>query len=142
MIFYASLFILSLFAAFVGLWIYHSIARAGKTFSKFGTPGAKSGPTSHLRPKAKRATKSGAPTPWGWKSHDTPANLAKTHAAKPPVTLRNPYIPAKSKSVHTPDAGWLNREEKSELGGKAYKVTRSVDSTAAEFKTADRPWDW
>jgi hypothetical protein len=147
MLFYTSLFIASLFAAFVGLWAYHAFRKAGQAIFKSVLPGAKTGPASHLGPAIKRSTKkrasrNGTQTPWGWKSHTTPTNLAKTHAAKPTAVRQNPYIVAKPKTNHKADMGWVRREEKSELGGKAYKVTRGVSATAEGFKDADRPWGW
>jgi hypothetical protein len=142
MLFYTSLFIASLFAAFVALWAYHAITNASQAVLKTILPAHKSGPTSHLGPKTKRSGTNGKRTPWGWKSHDTPANLAKTHAAKPASMRANPYIARKSETAHTPNAVWVQREERSELGGSAYKVTRSAKATAAGFKTSERPWGW
>jgi hypothetical protein len=142
MLFYTSLFIASLFAALVVHWVYHAIADAGQALFKNMLPGTKTGPTSHLGTKKMRTTTNGTPTPWGWKSHDTPANMAKTYAAKPASMRQNPYTTSGSDPTQRSNAGWVHREEKSELGGKAYKVTRKVSATAAGFKTASRPWGW
>ena len=145
MLFYTSLFIASLFAALVILWAYHAIADASQAVLKSMMPSTKSGPTSHLGTQGKRLRKSGPQTPWGWKSHDTPENMAKTHAAKP-LMRDNPYANSDSGksqiSKAGPKTGWVHREERSELGGNAYKVSRKVSATAAGFKTADRPWGW
>ncbi len=143
MLFYTSLFIASLLAALVILWAYHAIADVGQALFKSMLPGAKNnGPTRHLGTHTMRPTINGTPTPWGWKSHDTPENMAKTHAAKPASMRDNPYVASGASQPKLTSSGWVHREERSELGGKAYKVTRKVSATAEGFKTADRPWGW
>jgi len=142
MFFYTSLFIASLFAALVILWAYHAIADAGSALLKSMLPSDKKGPTSHLSARPMRPTVNGTRTPWGWKSHETPANLAKTHAAKPDHYAGIRYSAPKAANAVKPSAGWVKREERSELGGKAYKVTRKTVATAEGFKDADRPWGW
>lgn len=141
MLFYTSLFLASLFAALVILWAYHAIADASQAVLKSMLPSSIKGPTSHLGTPGKRKGKNGPPAPWGWKSHDTPKNMAKTHAAKP-LMRKNPYVASGADQSHKPEAGWLHRENMTELGGSAYKVSRKVSATAAGFKTADRPWGW
>ena len=142
MFFYTSLFIASLFAALVILWAYHAIANAGQAVLKSILPSAKTGPTSHLSPRTTRPTINSTRTPWGWESHDTPANMAKTHAAKPASMRDNPYVASKPARTQQSVSAWVHREERSELGGKAYKVTREVSATASGFKDASRPWGW
>ena len=141
MLFYTSLFIASLFAALVLLWAYHKISDASEAVLKAMTSDTKKGPTGHLGPVGKRKGRSGPKAPWGWKSHDTPANMAKKHAARP-LMRDNPYAVKKTDSSHLPQAGWVHREDKPELGGNSYKVSRKVNDMAAGFKTADRPWGW
>jgi len=141
MLFYTSLFLVSLFVALVVLWAYHAIADASQAVLKSMLPGNKAGPTSHLVTPGKQRGKNGPPVPWGWKSHDTPKNMAKTHAAKP-LMQDNPYAANESDHSQLPTAGWVHREDRTELGGNAYKVSRKVMETAAGFKTADRPWGW
>ena len=142
MLFYTSLFIASIFAALVILWAYHAIADAGSAIMKTMLPSAKKGPTSHLSAQSAQPSYSGAPTPWGWKSHETPTNLAKTHGVKPANSAGIQYSKPKNPKPSRPGTGWVEREERSELGGKAYKVTRKNVAMAEGFKSADRPWGW
>jgi hypothetical protein len=141
MFFYTSLIIASLFAALVLLWTFNAIRNASQAVFKSMTPDNIKGPTGHLGTAGKRKRKSGPKAPWGWKSHNTPQNMAKTHAAKP-LMRDNPYAVKKTDSSRLPQAGWVHREDKSELGGNSYKVSRKVSDTAAGFKDADRPWGW
>ena len=141
MLFYTSLMIASLFAALVLLWAFHLIRNASQAVLKSMTPDSIKGPTGHLGTVGKSKRKSGPIAPWGWKNHNTPQNMAKTHAAKP-LMRDNPYAVKKTDSSHLPQAGWVHREDKSELGGNSYKVSRKVNDMAAGFKTADRPWGW
>lgn len=135
MFFYTSLFIASLIAALVILWAYHALLRAMH-------PSAKKGPTRHLSARPMAATINGTRTPWGWKNHDTPTHQARTHAAMPTSEQLDEFIEAEPDKPATLGRTWVHREERSELGGKAYKVTRQVSATAEGLKDDDRPWGW
>ncbi len=124
MFFYTSLFIASLIAALVILWAYHALLRAMH-------PSAKKGPTSHLSARPMPTTING-----------TPAHQAKTHLAMPTSEQLDEFIETEPDKPATLGRTWVHREERSELGGKAYKVTRQVSATAEGLKDADRPWGW
>lgn len=156
MFFYTSLFIASLFAALIVLWVYRTVAFSIKSVYKTVLPTSDTGPTSHLKDKAVPITSREKPTPWGWKGHETPANAAKTHAALPTEKpnwgwsggqqgiheQNGSYAVSKPAAAGKPGAGWPYREEKSEFAGKAYKVTRKVATKTASTNTADKPWGW
>ena len=142
MFFYTSLFIASLIAALVILWAYRAIADAGQALLRAMLPSTKKGPTSHLSARTMPTTINGTPTPWGWKNHDTPAHQARPHAAMPTSEQLEEFIEVEPDKPNTLGRTWVHREERSELGGRAYKVTRKVSATAEGFKDADRPWGW
>ncbi len=142
MLFYTSLFIACVFAAFLAIWAYHAIADASQAIMATMLPRTKKGPTSHLGTQTQRNRKHGTQTPWGWKNHQTPATIAKTHAAKPQHTSFDDLAVTGSKKSDEHRENWVRRENKSELGGNAYKVTRQANATAEGFKQADRPWGW
>ena len=140
MLFYTSLFIASIFVALVVLWAYHALADAGHAVLRSVLPKTRKGPTSHLSSQFMPKTINGTQTPWGWKSHDTPAKMARKHAAMP---LNYQAATNTAKEMYKPkNAAWVHREERSELGGTAYKVTRKNEAVAEGLKTSDRPWNW
>jgi hypothetical protein len=140
MFFYVSLGIASLFAALVILWLYHAVADASGAVLKSMLPGKKTGPTSHLTAQRKRPSYGKTPTPWGWDSHDKPAPLSRKRRTANHAAVQ--YTKPKPATTARHGTGWVEREERSELGGKAYKVTRKNVATAEGFKSADRPWGW
>ncbi len=145
MLFYTALFIASLIVALVALWSFNVIADAGRSVFKGRLPSTKNASTSHLGVQRLATTVNETPTPWGWKSHDTPANMAKTHAAPPSAQSQWGYSNSGSvRSVNSekPAVGWPYREEKSELAGKAYKVSRKTKRPQANLRTASKPWGW
>ena len=142
MFFYASLFFACMIAALVILWAYHVIADAGSAFLRTMLPSNKKGPASHLSVQTVPKTINGTPTPWGWRHHDTPANMAKTHAAMPTGEQLDGFIDTESEKLGKPGAGWVQRHEISGLGGKAYKVTRQISATESGREAVDRPWGW
>ena len=158
MFFYTALFVASLIAAFIIIWLYRSIADAGKAVYQAMLPSSRNAATSHLDGLSVNTSVNDTPTPWGWKSHQTPANLAKKHAALPtekspwgwkgsqrganekrPLNGRTASQPATRKNQNV---GWPYREEKSEFAGKAYKVTRKVAPKKTNLSSTDKPWGW
>lgn len=97
MFFYTSLFVASVIVALVVVWLFNAIMDVGKQVYRAMLPSSKDNLTSHVHDVPLNTTINDTPTPWGWKSHETPRNAAKTHAATP--------IPAKS----TP-WGWPGNE--------------------------------
>ena len=155
MLFYTALIIASLIVALLVLWAFQVIARAGRSVFKSRLPDAKNASTSHLRVQRLATTVNETPTPWGWKSHETPANMAKTHAAPPSRqtqwggsenTTRPPAYDnsgsTRRVNINKPAIGWPYREEKSELAGKAYKVSRKTKPRLSNLGTVSKPWGW
>jgi hypothetical protein len=140
MFFYTSLFIVSIFVALIVLWLYHSIADVGQTLLKSILPDKKKGPTSHLSARIMSKTINETQTPWGWRNHETPAKRARAHAATPLNYHGAKNVAADSSRSN--NAAWVHREERSELAGKSYKVTRKNETVAEGLKASDRPWNW
>jgi hypothetical protein len=157
MFFYTALFVASLIAAFIIIWLYRSIADAGKAVYQAMLPSSRNAATSHLENQTVRTSVNDTPTPWGWKNHQTPAHLAKTHAALP--TEKSPWgwkesqranenRPLNGRAASQPatrnkqNVGWPYREEKSEFAGKAYKVRRHVRLKRTNLANTSKPWGW
>jgi hypothetical protein len=130
MFFYTALFVASLIAAFIIIWLYRSIADAGKAVYQAMLPSSRNAATSHLENQTVRTSVNDTPTPWGWKNHQTPARPLNGRAASQPATRNKQNV------------GWPYREEKSEFAGKAYKVRRHVRLKRTNLANTSKPWGW
>ena len=160
MFFYTALFIASLLAALVILWVFRTIRYNAGSVYKTVIPEIEIGSTKQLKSKPAPITSGGSQSPWGWKGHETPANAAKTHAALPTEkphwdwsgsrnevhdqqSHNGPYDNlSKRATTRKAGASWPQREEKLEVAGKAYKVTRKAPSKTSDTGTLDKPWGW
>lgn len=165
MFFYIFLFIASLLAALVVLWLFHLVKDAGRSLYRFFLSGAKSTPLAYVERNAARATADDTPTPWGWGENTNPSQAARAAAIAPadavpwgwPGNERRDRAPERRdvlqaeaapdemgpKQIKESAIGWPYREEKSELAGTAYKVTRKATSQKTNLNyPADRPWGW
>lgn len=147
MFFYISLFVGSLIAAFLMLYLYNALLHAGKAVHKAWFADTKENLTGHLDGTRLGASSNGAQTPWGWKSHATPENSARTHPASANTAgldafLKNSLGDSGSKVSHKSAVRWPQREDKKEFTGKAYKVTRQVKLQRTNLKETAKPWGW
>jgi len=162
MFFYISLFVASIIAAFVALYLFNLLVDAGRAIQKSWLPSAKGNATRHVGGVRHAADTS---TPWGWKGHATPAGAARGHPAKPSAS-QTPWgwqgresddrvkkstgldaflqssAQQKQKTAANPTVGWPYREEKREVAGRAYKVTRKAAPQGASLRNAKKPWGW
>ena len=83
MFFYALLFIGSVIAAVMILYLYNMLLRIGKSVYRSRLPGSRDNLTSHLDAIRFSTAINDVQTPWGWKSHATPESTARTHPAAP-----------------------------------------------------------
>jgi len=168
MFFYISLFVASIIAAFVVLYLFNLLVSAGKRIQKSSLPSSKGNPTRHVG-GVRYGTAANTSTPWGWKGHASPSSAARRHPAKPPVKtpwgwqggegpVRNgnhstkeatgldAFIEnsANKTSVNgvSPNVGWPYREEKKEVAGRAYKVTRKNTARSSNVSSVKAPWGW
>jgi len=172
MFFYTSLFIACVVIALVFLFFYNSVADLGKLIYRKFHSGSKKKPAAHQEERILATTINDTPTPWGWASHATPENIARTHPAAPsrqspwgwPGHHHETYAhhsagvtgntngggashshnggASKPEETETPTVGWPYREEKFELSGKAYKVTRKARPKRTNLRTTGKPWGW
>ncbi len=165
MFFYSALIVASVIVALVVLWLGHAIADAGKVLYQSILPSSKSSTTRHLDKERRVASSiNGTPTPWGWKSGATPAREAHAHPARPSkqapwgwpgnekevrehgtsAAYNSHLEEAKIQSNETqrPHVGWPYREEKFEMSGKTYKVSRKVRPKRTNLATTGKPWGW
>ena len=168
MFFYISLFVASIIAAFVALYLFNLLRDASSAIQKSWLPGAKSNPTRHVG-GMRYGTAPDTSTPWGWKGNASPSGSARRHPAKPAaqtpwgwqgrdssVRETNESTKAttgldaflenstqvKSETPGNPTVGWPYREEKKEVAGRAYKVTRKVATPRSNAKSVKAPWGW
>jgi len=138
MFFYVSLFIACVISALLVLYIYHALADVGKAVYRNFLPGQKDNLASQIGDVRFHSKVNDTPTPWGWKGND---HGTREHGAKGAVfngaTGLDAFVNKHSKE--SVSVGWPYREEKTELTGKAYKVTRG---TASKKTTGNQPWGW
>jgi hypothetical protein len=129
MLFYLTMFIVSLILAIVILWFYRVSADTSKAIYTTIIPSrADESPSDHLNDTVAHKTRTDAESPLGMKSHQTPRNLARTHRAK---------------SIEQTSRGWPYREDMMRTGGKVYKLTRKVSPPKkTNLKAIRKPWGW
>jgi hypothetical protein len=173
MLLYATIFIVSLVLAGGIVWFYRTSADTSKAIYNTVIPLSEvKHPADHAKRSAAQKAGVKTPQPWGQKAHQTPGNLARTHAALPTDQApwgwpgsasqvgekRNKYGARKRKAAHcslyeqnksepkssrNPDVGWPYREEKTEANGNVYKVTRRAKRPErTNLKEVEKPWGW
>jgi len=137
MFFYVSLFVACVITTMLVLYLYNALAGAGRAVFKALLPSSKNSSTGHLERARQNSTKNGAQAPWGWKGNNNEVrarglNGATVNGASGLDTLIG-NCDNQSASV-----GWPYREEKTEVAGTAYKVSRKAGSV----RTSGKPWGW
>lgn len=169
MFFYTALFVASVIAALIILYLYNSLKEVGKAVYRAFLPSSKDNLARQIHDTPYHATINDTPTPWGWDDHATPVKRVKT--APPSPSDNTPWgwkggdhqvrengrkgsasgldafvnstgSGQASKTRKQAAVGWPYREEKSESTGKAYKVTRKVALQRTNLKTTSKPWGW
>jgi hypothetical protein len=168
MLFYSTMFIVSLIVAVVILWFYRVSADTSKAIYTTIIPSrVDESPSDHLNETVAHKARTNAEIPRRKKSHQTPRNLARTHPAKPIVQppwgwpghkqhqvrkQRSDYArhnslndasSADSARIRSQKVGWPYREDMMKTGGKGYKIRRKVPpSKKTNLKTLSKPWGW
>ena len=168
MLFYSTMFIVSLILAVVILWFYRASKSTSKAIYTTIIPGrADHSPSDPLNDTVAHETPTNAESPLGRKSHQTPRNLAQAHRAKsieqtpwgwpghkrPKDREFRPHFASNNSSNDAPSAdpasirsqkvGWPYREDIMRTGGKAYKATRKVPPPEkTNLKNLSKPWGW
>lgn len=158
MFFYITLLVGSVIGAVLLLYFVQAIMSLGKSAYSSLLPSAKHNRTSHLE-NTRFTENNKTQTPWGWTGHSSPANVAKTHPAMPADNTsfgwkgksndKGKVAEAKgldgfiaSKTAPKPAVGWPYREEKLDVAGSAYKVTRKAKPAKTNLKDNGKPWGW
>jgi len=84
MFFYTSLFIASVIAALVILYLYNAVADVGRAVYRAMLPSSKEKLARQIDEPKFSTSINDTPTPWGWGSHATPEKAAQTHPASSP----------------------------------------------------------
>lgn len=134
MIFYVSLFLVSLAIASVAVWAYRVINQATHKRYRAILPSAKSKRSAGATAARRGARGSGLKTPWGW---NKPAQA--TAAGRQPMG-------ATARSAHSA-VGWPYRKEPFEVSanrriGEAKPGTKVVGVRKIGKGGIDKPWGW
>ena len=142
MFFYVSLFIACVISALLVIYLYNAFADIGKAVYRSILPSRKDNLTGSIRNVRFNSLVNKTPTPWGWKGGD---HGTREHGAKGAAMIGATGLDAfvdKHRNEST-SVGWPYREEKNELTGKAYKVTRRTPSKRSGLQTTgNHPWGW
>jgi hypothetical protein len=144
MFFYISLFIASVVAAIIILYVYNAIVDVGKQVYRSFLPSSKrkfkNKATNHVSEPRYTSTINDTPTPWGWQSHATPANTARTHPAPASSVDNTPWgWKAKNQGVH--ERGAKNGNENSSgLDGYLKKTSYGSEPAATPKPTVGWPY--
>ncbi len=163
MFFYASLFVASLIVALVVHWLYqvikdawevlartiflHRQNRAAAGFEAAVGPSAW-GRGERANPSQAARTAAIAPAdtvPWGWPGHEHNVREQGVREQGPKTTPGYGSVaPAGMVSRQREEVavGWPYREEKLEMAGKAYKVTRKTAVKKENLSASGKPWGW
>ena len=141
MIFYTLLFIACLIAAFIALYLFKALEGVGRSVYRAFLPSSKTnvaGPRQRVR---YRSTKNRAKTPWGWKGND---KKVRQYASKPASASGASGLDAfiNNHGKQSEAVGWPYREEKTDLTGKSYKVSRKAVSAKTNRGSKGKPWGW
>jgi hypothetical protein len=141
MFFYTSLFVACVITALLVLYLYNAIADASRSIYRAFLPSSKNKPTSHLDGLKVRSTVNRTPSPWGWKGND---NVIREHGPKAAAANGAGGFDAfiNNHSRESASVGWPYREEKSELTGSVYKVSRKTGAAGARRGSGGKPWGW
>ena len=168
MLFYSTMFIVSLILAVVILWFYRASRDTSKAIYTTIRPGrVDHSPSDPLNDTVAHKTLTNAESPLGMKSHQAARNLGQTHRARsivqtpwgwpghkrPRVGEFRTHLASNNSSNDAPSAdpasirsqkvGWPYREDMMKTGGKVYKTTRKVPPPRkATPKTISKPWGW
>jgi len=141
MIFYTSLLIACLIAAFITLYIFKALEGVGRSIYKAILPSANTNVAGHREKVSYRSTKNRAQTPWGWKGN---AKKVRQDGSKPASAIGASGLDAfiNNHGKQSEAVGWPYREEKTDLTGKSYKVSRKAVSANTNRGSKRKPWGW
>ena len=142
MFFYVSLFIACVISALLAIYLYNALAGIGKEVYRSILPSRKDNLSSNIRNVRFHSKVNETPTPWGWKGSDHGTREHGTKgAAMNGATGLDVFV--NKHGNESASVGWPYREEKNELTGKAYKVTRRTSSKKSGLQTTrSQPWGW
>jgi hypothetical protein len=142
MLFYTALFITSLILVVFLLSFFRMVVEAAQNICRTGLPNVKLTPTAHLNEMRYGKNSKGASKAWGRKPHSTPANLARTHPAKPGKTAPwgwpgNAHEVREHNFKDKTTGGWKQNTghpigaNSSGLSGQAYQPSQEARSSFA-----------
>ena len=139
MFFYVSLFIACAISAILAIYLFNVIANVSKAVFKGFLPSQKDNITSHAENVRFHSKVNDTPTPWGWKGGDL--GTREHGVASNGATGLDAFVNKHSRESAA--VGWPYREERNEIVGKAYKVSRKAMAKKSRLSTTNnQPWGW
>lgn len=164
MLTYATIFIASVIVASIAIFFYKTISNSSRSaysskerlaildvkpnyqkdkVTAGGIPDYPYG-DNHATPRHMAKTHPALPTEkvdWGWNESGKQAGHARGSANSSHCSLYD-LKPESSRVNRNQKVGWPYREEKSEVAGKVYKVTRKVARQDSKPDGLHKPWGW
>ena len=148
MLFYTTLFVISVIAALIILYLFNALKDAGKAVYRAFLPSSKDSLARHIDDVQYRTTINDTSTPWGWNGNDHgirehhPKRAAGNAKSGLDAFINQVGNDRDQKARKRAAVSWPYREEKSEFTGKAYKVKRKVTPRKTNSETKGKPWGW
>jgi hypothetical protein len=136
MFFYVSLFIACVVTALLVLYLYNALVDAGKEVYRAFLPSSKDKRGRQRQKGRFDSTVNKTAVPWGWKGNESEIREHGPDAA----TGFDAII--KNNSNESATVGWPYREEKTELAGRANKVSRKPRAVKTGGRSGGKPWGW
>jgi len=138
MLFYVSLFVVSIIVASLAVWLIRALFSVGHSTYRAILPSAREAhrANSMARAHLRRLPEGEPPVPWGW---------GKKPAIK--QTLAESYATASNGGGVQRQVGWPYRDEPFDLGGKrTLKDAKAGDKVVSQRKASiggvEKPWGW
>lgn len=138
MLFYVSLFVVSVVAAGLSVWLFRALSSASRAVYRTILPSAKESPTNGGLARAHLSRRAGSepPVPWGWgkKPSRKPASMEQ-------------YSAVASGGSSQPQVGWPYRDEPFQLPGSrtlrdAQPGSKVVSARKVPMGGVEKPWGW
>ena len=127
--------------AFIALYIFRAFEGLGRSVYRAFLPSAKTNVAGHRKRVRYKSTKNRAKTPWGWNGNP---KKVRQHGSKSASTNGATGLDAfiNNHRKQSEAVGWPYREEKNDLTGKSYKVSRKAVSANTKRDSKGKPWGW
>ena len=167
MLFYIALFVACVIIAVAFLYVFRALENVTEDVYQVSVQSIRTRHKKRPRERTLAATVNDTQTPWGWNGMEKPDQVTRTRPAASNVkapwgwqgnrqptqalggnkgvngsSINRHEIPSSQSKMVSPTVGWPYREEKFELAGKHYRVSRSSAPKPTDLSKTDKPWGW